>query len=40
MRLCARQSSGISRDFGESWLHLPLGQIGHPNPESRRPSDG
>lgn len=38
-RALARKSSRVSADTGESSLHLPPDQSGHPTPEDRRKSD-
>jgi hypothetical protein len=40
MRLHARKSSPLSRDFGESSLHVSPNQSGHPAPGQRRMADG
>ena len=40
MRLRVKQSSPLSRDFGESSLHISPDQSGHPTAENRRMSDG
>jgi hypothetical protein len=40
MRVLARKSSGYSPNAGESSLHLPPEQSGHPTPLDRRIADG
>jgi len=40
MRVLARKSSGYSPDAGDSSLHLPPEQSGHPSPLDRRMADG
>ena len=38
-RALARKSRGVCADTGESSLHLPPDQSGHPTPDHRRTSD-
>jgi len=39
-RVLARKSSDVCAETGESSLHLPPDQSGHPTPDNRRMSDG
>lgn len=40
MRVLARKSSSVCADVGDSSLDISPAESGHPNPASRRTSDG